>query len=438
MNSQDLTGCIAAAVLIPGITILVFKVLGPVAAAISRKYLFGFGRRKAINIITLVAITGITVVTAAMIIVLSVFNGFQDLIEVMFSSFDPDIKIVAERGKTLDYSPELITKLQSVHGVLVVSPTVENQGMIKYEDKQHFVTIKGIRKEFTGVSPVDGAVSMGEFNLDSAGAFMGCLIGLGIAGRINTDISDRDHPVSLFAVSEKVDPLKNPEEALKEKFFFPTGYFAIQLEYDEKYVLVDFEEARELFDFKDKVTAYEIRTTNKESAEEVKAAILPLLPENHRAMTWFEQHKTLYEVMRSEKILAYLVFTLVLVLAAVNIVGSLSMIVLEKTPDIAILKSYGGNTGLIRKIFIGLGMQISLIGGTAGCVTGLVVGSIQMFFGLVPLGGGDTFLVDSYPLRLEAWDFILVFATVILFAAACSWYPASRAAARTIVAGLRG
>lgn len=437
MSNTDIIEFIIALVVIAGLTFLSIKILGGTALRIARKYLFGFKRTRAIHVITLVAMTGVAVVTAALIIVLSVFNGFQDLIEVMFSSFDPDIKIVAERGRTLEYSDELIANLNEIEGVEYVSPTIENQGMIKYDDKQHFVTIKGIKPDFLKISAVDQTVGYGKYDIDTVGRYHGIVIGLGIVNKISSDLSDRDMPISLFAVSEKVDPLKDPEQALKEDFFFPTGYFSIQLEYDEKFVLIDFEKAQQLFDFKGLVTAYEVKLDDIERADEVKAAMLAMLPDNHKPLTWYEQHQSLYEVMRTEKLLAYLVLTLVLILAAVNIVGSLSMIVLEKTSDIGILKSFGANATLVRKVFFGVGLMVALIGGFVGSMIGLVVGGLQMAFGLVGLGGGETFLVDSYPLRLEGWDFLVVFCTVLIFAVLSSWYPAGRAARRTIVSALR-
>lgn len=416
---------------------LFYLIIGKLPIFISRRYLFSKKKQNAINIITGISVTGIMFVTAALLLVLSIFNGFQSLIEDLFSAFDPDLKVEAVRGRTMELSQETIAKITSLNEVAFVSPTIENKAMIGYGDKQHIVAVKGIQEDYLKISPLDTLVYDGEYRFAGIGGYSNCILGGGVAGYINANLRDDIHPIELLVASESGDFLRNPESAIRTEYFFPAGYFSVQIEYDNKYVLIGFQQAQKLFDYEGKCTAYEVRLKEKYRADEAKVKLEAILGEDFKIRTWYEQHETLYKVMQNEKLVAYLVLALILLLAGVNIVGSLSMTVLEKTRDIAVLMSFGANKNLIGKIFLSLGFMIGAIGGMAGTLIGLMVGYLQQTYGLVKLSGGDSFLISAYPLEMRVADFIVVFLTVFGLSLLAAWLPARRATHIQISSALR-
>ncbi|MCB9232618.1 MAG: ABC transporter permease [Bacteroidia bacterium] len=420
-----------------GSAALFYLGFGKLPIFISLRYLFSRKKQNAINIITGISILGITFVTAALILVLSIFNGFQSLIEDLFSSFDPDLKIEAALGRTLPYSEETLKKIQQFEGVEFVSATVENKAMIGYGDKQHIVAVKGVREDYLKISPVDTLVYDGEYRFVAHDGYPACILGGGVAGFINANLLDDIHPIELLVALESGDFLKNPESAIKTESFFPAGYFSVQIEYDNKYVLVGFQQAQKLFGYEGKCTAYEVKLKDKDQADQVKAGLAQVLGKEFIIRTWYEQHETLYKVMQNEKLVAYLVLALILLLAGINIVGSLSMTVLEKTRDIAVLMSFGAHKALLSRVFLALGFMIGALGGMAGTLIGLVVGYLQQAYGIVKLSGGDSFLISAYPLEMRVGDFILIFLTVFGLSLLAAWLPARRAAQISISTALR-
>ena len=413
-------------------------IFGKVPVFISTRYLFSRKKRNAINIITLISIVGIAVVTCALILVLSIFNGFQLLIEDLFCSFDPDLKVTAARGRTFEYDESVVAQLLTIDGIEKVSPTIENRAVIKYFDKQAIVVIKGFKQDFAFDKQLDTLVEAGSFSLNNGPVYPWCVPGTGVADILSSNLMDQINPLEVFVAIDKEFSMLNPENALKTAYFFPSGYFSVQLEYDQRFVLVDFEVAKELFEMENKVTAYEIKITNINQAATLKPKIIAVLGDKFKVQTWFEQHETLYNVMQNEKLVAYLVLTLILLLAGVNIIGSLSMIVIEKSRDIAILKATGADRGLIRKVFISEGFLVGMIGGLGGAFMALTVGYLELRFGLVGLNGGESFLIDRYPLDLRLSDFILIFGTVFVLSLLSAWIPSQKAAETNISAALRG
>lgn len=401
--------------------------------------LFAFFRAKnfnMINVITGISVFGITVGTAALIIVLSVFNGFHALIDDLYSRFDPDIKVTAVKGKTMDYSQELITELKKVDGVAYVSPTVENKCVMQYFDKQHIVILKGVQEDYQRVSPIDEQVYEGEYAFYGNGNRKLAVLGGGVAYYLNANLNDLTHPIEIFVANEDLSTTSLTTDAFLTENIFPSGYFSVQKEYDDHYALVDFSLARKLFQMDDKLTAYEIRIMSGADEMAVKERVQKVVGQKMKVQTRFEQHETLYEVMQNEKLVAYLVLCLMLVVAGVNIVGSLSMIVLEKTKDIAVLRSMGIPRKGIVSVFLYQGFSIGLIGGLAGALIGLIFGLLQMKFGILEINGGDSFVVDAFPLQLDPWDFLVIFLTVFFLSILAAIYPAVKASFLNIVQAL--
>lgn len=418
-------------------------ILGPLTnratVFVADRYLFSRTHRNAINIITFIAVLGITYVTAALITVLSIFNGFQDLVENMYTSFDPDVRIVAARGKTITHSDELLQSIMDVEGVEYVSPAIQDKAMLSYFDKQYMVEVKGVKPDYLRLNPLDSLVYEGQYAFSNEIGHSMSVLGGSVAYFINARISDRIHPMQLWAAGDAKASQSNPEKAVRSESLFTAGYFKVQMEYDTRYILVDFELARRLFDLDDRVSSYDVKVKDFGEAEAVKEALQAKLGSSYRVETWFDMHQSLFNVMKNEKLVAYLILTLMLIIAAVNVVGSLSMIIVEKTRDIAILKSMGASRKMVRQIFLLESLLVGGIGGMAGMSTAFVIGYLQENAGLVPMNGGESFTsgMDYFPHEMWLGDFVLIFATIFCLSLLAGLYPSKKAADTAIVQSLR-
>ncbi|MEL7533581.1 MAG: ABC transporter permease [Bacteroidota bacterium] len=402
---------------------------------VARRYFFSRNFGNAINIITLVAVLGIGVCTAALILVLSVFNGLTNFIEDLFSAMDPDIKVVATIGQYMTEDESMVNRLLEVDGVVAVTRTIEGKVVLDYVDNQAIAVLKGVEQDFNNVNQIDTFVYEGNYDFAERNNIPQAIFGNGVAAKLKANILNEVEPVRVLYIPQESN-LTNPN-AIKTDFLFPSGFFSVQLEYDEKYVISDFETVRDILDSRDKLSAYEIRLENIDDAEKVREEISSLLGEDYKVLTWFEQHSTLYRVMRNEKYISYLILVLMLSIAAVNIVGSLSMIVIEKVHDIAVLKSFGASDRLISKIFQVEGILVGGAGALFGVIIATTLGLLQQYYGLVKLEGGDSFRVKAFPIALEWGDYVLVILTVTILSYLAGIYP-SRVASRTkVVDGLR-
>lgn len=413
--------------------------LGRAPVFIADRYLFSRFHRNAINAITFIAVLGITYVTAALITVLSIFNGFSDLVENMYTSFDPDVRVVAARGKHFPSSDSLEQVIATFPGVKAVRPTVQDKAMLTYYDKQYMVEVKGLDRSYLAISPLDSLVYEGDFSFQTADGYDLAVLGGSVAYFINARISDRLHPMRLWAAGDAKRLLQNPEEAVRSRNLYTAGYFKVQMEYDLRYILVDLPLAQDLFDLGTRITSYDLKLDHFDDANAVKAALQEKLGSRYRVETWFDMHQTLFNVMQNEKLVAYLILTLMLIIAAVNVVGSLSMIIVEKTRDIGILKSMGASRRVVRRIFLLESLLVGGIGGIAGMFTAFVIGVLQENCGLVPMSGGESFTsaVEFFPHRMWLGDFALIFATVFLLSVLAGLYPSRKAADANIVDSLR-
>ncbi|MEL6652548.1 MAG: ABC transporter permease [Bacteroidota bacterium] len=311
---------------------------------VARRYFFSRNFNNAINIITLVAVLGIGVCTAALILVLSVFNGLTNFIEDLFSAMDPDIKVVAAVGQYLEEDEALYQQLSQVDGVVAVTRTIEGKVVLDYVDNQAIAVLKGVEEDFNNVNRIDTFVYEGDYDFAERNNIPQAIFGNGVAAKLKANILNEVEPVRVLYIPQE-SSLTNPN-AIKTDFIFPSGFFSVQLEYDEKYVISDFGTVRDILDANNKISAYELRLENIDDAEQVRKELSLLLGEKYKVLTWYEQHSTLYRVMSNEKYISYLILVLMLSIAAVNIVGSLSMIVIEKVHDIAVLKP---STTLVRE-----------------------------------------------------------------------------------------
>jgi lipoprotein-releasing system permease protein len=386
---------------------------------IAKRYLFAKKSHNVINIISFISMAGIVVGSMGLIIVLSVFNGFGDLVISLYNSFDPDIRITAVEGKTFDPAK---VDVQKIAGVKSVTLSLEESALIKYGDQQFIATIKGVDSSFLNATSirdkiVDGkpVLESGENNFAITGSTIAYYLSLSLDNPfnvLNVYVPKKGKPVSLV----------NPEEAFNNRVIRPSGVFAIQQDFDSKYVLVPLRFARDIIGEPNRVSSMEIMLHPGTDAGQVAAAIQQQVGGSFKAETRLQQHAVLYRILKFEKWAVYMILTFIIIIAVFNIIGSLSILIIEKKKDIGILRSLGANTFQIRNIFISEGVLITMIGALTGMTLGALVCFLQQEFGLIKLENAASFVIDSYPVAMKATDFAGVFLTVFVIGAVASLY----------------
>ncbi len=404
---------------------------------IALRYFLARRRRRAVHFITGIAITGITLGTAALILVLSVFNGFQDLLEQMYGAIDADIRIEMREGKGIVDEGELRKTLQAFPEVDLVAGTLEGKAALRYQGNQRIVRIKGVEQDFFKLNQFRSALSEGDGALIWSDSIVTGIPGLGIANYMGLRTDDFFNPPELVVVPDKIKPGTSPENALRQMPFLPSAFFSFQKEYDDNWVILPIEMTRYLMDYENVLTAYELRLKKGVSSDQFKAQLKVSLGEEYKVLSKFEVHEDIYRVMKNEKFAGYLILTLMLIIAGANIVGGLAVIVIEKQKDISVLKALGATSKQIRNIFLVNGMLVGLTGIIVGGGLAFILGYTQMEYGWMAIEGGETFAVESYPLRLKVLDFVTVSVTVMILSLLAAVGPAIKAAGYTVVEGLR-
>jgi lipoprotein-releasing system permease protein len=399
---------------------------------IALKYFYSKKVRNVINTIARVSQLGIIVGTFALIVILSVFNGFEDVIISLYNSFDPDIKITATDSKYFLPDSSVIVKFSHLDGIAGYSGVIEENALLKYKNNQTIVTLKGINPEFLHQIGLDSMVRYGEPMLVHQN-YNFILLGSGIASKLEVALGEDQNIVTVY-YPKKENPGAfsfNPENAFNQKPINPAGVFAIQSDFDNKYAVVPLKFIREVVDQPSKVTAIEIILKPGYDTRQIKNNLKQVFGVGYEIKDRFEQHKWLYKITRSEKFIVFLILSLILLIAAFNLIGSLLMLSIEKKKDMMILKSMGAEPKLIRNIFFIEGILLSLSGAVVGIILGAIVSLLQQKYGFVKINGGSTFLLDSYPVSFRFFDFIKVFGAALVIGIISSWIPA-RAAYREL------
>jgi len=359
---------------------------------IAKRYLFAKKSRNAINVISAVSVAGVAVGSMALIIILSVFNGLETLVSSIFNTFDPNLKITTSEGKVFIADSSRLKLLSDVEGVLCYSATLEENALLKYGDRQFIATIKGVDDNYNLVTGIDSSMWDGEFNLRSDKGRPFAIPGVGIANYLGLRINFIT-PLSIYVPRRTASAGIDPENAFIRRFIFPSGIYQVEQEYDSKYVYIPIDFARELLEYDTGVSSIEIKFDNMADPRFV-----------------------------SERLAIFLILTLILIIASFNIVGSLTMLIIEKERDVEILRSLGADNNLIRKIFIFEGWLISIIGAFTGILLGFLICWLQETYGLVKLQS-DALIMNAYPVVMELKDFIIVPATVLMIGYWAAWYP---------------
>jgi lipoprotein-releasing system permease protein len=388
---------------------------------IAKRYLFAKKSRNAINVISAVSVAGVAVGTMALIIVLSVFNGLEKMVSSIFNTFDPDIKITAARGKTFVADSASLKLLSEIEGVSCYSLSIEENALLKYGEKQYIATIKGVDENYAAVTDIDSSMWEGEFILNSENGRPYAVPGLGVSQYLGIRINFIT-PLFIYIPRKDGGAGLNAENAFNRKYIFPSGIFEVEKEYDSKYIYLPIEFVREITENEGVVSSIEIKTSDQSGTERVERRISKIFGEDYVVQNRYEQQEIFYKVMKSERLAIFFILTLILVIASFNIIGSLTMLIIEKERDIEILKSLGADNELIRKIFIFEGWLISIIGAIAGIILGFIICWLQQTFGLVKLHS-EVLIMEAYPVVLKLKDFIIVPSTVLLIGYWAAWYP---------------
>lgn len=390
---------------------------------IARRYLVSKKSVNVINIISGVSVAGVMVGTFALVVILSVFNGLDTTIKSMFSSFDPDIKISASVGKSFEMEESKFDAIAKLPGVQSVIPVIEEDAMLGYGDRQYFATVKGIPIDYQEVSGLDtGFIISGAFILESDQVPY-AVVGQGVAYFLSVGLNFFN-PVHIYTLKKGTRGRPDASNAFIHSTIYASGIFANQQEIDSKYILVPFDFAKELFQMNGKVSAVEISLKEGFSDKSLKTDIESILGDELTVKTQFEQHELFYRVMQGEKWAIFLILGFVLVIASFNILGSLSMLIIDKKSDIAILQSMGANQKLIRTIFLFEGWMISIFGAIFGLILGIFICWVQIEFGILKVPGNDgSFIFSSYPVEIRVTDLLYIFLLVCGIGFLAAWYP---------------
>ncbi len=366
---------------------------------------------------------GVAIGTMALIIILSVFNGFESLVITLFNSFDPDLKIEVVQGKT--FTPEDLPteEIKKIPGIIRYTEVVEENALLKYKNKQYIATIKGVSSDFADQQVLDPMIIEGELALKK-GKYSQAVLGMGVAYYLGVQLNDPFNSISVYVPKRTKKTLTNLEDAFSSDLLAPAGIFSIQQDFDAKYVIAPIDFTRNLLDYDKEVTAIEIGLSAEADLDRVQEKIRTLCGGAFTVKNRYQQQEMLYKIMKSEKLAIFLILSFVLFIATFNVVGSLSMLIIDKKKDIAILQSMGADPPLIKRIFMAEGLLISLSGAILGLLLGGFICWLQQQFGLVPLeGGSESFVISAYPIEMKATDFLYVFLTVFAIGLLAAWYP---------------
>ena len=393
---------------------------------IARRYLFSKKSTHAINVISLISVLGVAVATMALVVVLSGFNGFSDLVASFFTNFDPQLKIEATKGKAMPADDPLLVKVKHLPDVEVATECVQDQALAVYHDKQDMVTVKGVEDNFDSLTHISNILyGDGDFTLHVANLQYG-VIGIRLAQDLGTGVTWQDYLQIYAPQREGQYDASNPTNAfVKDSLVSPGALFQVkQSKYDQGYIITSIDFARRIFNRQGEVTSLELRMKPGVDIDNAKEEIQAMLGDKYKVLDRYEQQADTFNIMRIEKLFAYVFLTFILMVACFNIIGSLSMLIIDKKNDVITLRNLGATDGQIRRIFLFEGRMISAAGAVIGIVLGLILCWLQQTYGLVQLGDqAGNFVVNAYPISVHPEDILLIFLTVILVGWLSVWYP---------------
>ncbi|MFD2919202.1 FtsX-like permease family protein [Terrimonas rubra] len=389
----------------------------------------------AINIIAWTSVVAITIGTAALILVLSVFNGFEGLVKSLYSNFYPDIKVQPASGKVLQLTAEQLSKLKAVKGVKIISLVTEEKAFVQNGDYQSVVYLKGVDENYRFISGVEQHLMNGNYKLGNEASPL-LILGAGVESALGVQADRNIYPLRIHLPRKSEGTSFDQLNDISNDTINTAGTFLIQQDFDNKYAITNIYFTKKAMKLAaDEYSAVEIAVNDPKKADDMIQPIQQLLGKEYKVLNRYQQNRSLYAVMNMERWAIYGVLSLILVVAAFNMIGALTMLVLEKQKDISILNALGAHKGFIQKVFLSEGFLLAIVGGITGMILALIIAFLQIQFHLIPLEGGS-FLINYFPVKLRWQDFVLVSATVFVIALLASWVPSRKAASQAF--SLRG
>ena len=393
---------------------------------IARRYLFSKKSTNAINVISAISVVGVAVATMALVVTLSVFNGFHDLVASFLTSFDPQLKVTPVKGKAVAADDPRLTSIRELPQVEVATECLEDQALIIYNGRQAMVTLKGVDDNFDQLTHINEIlIGEGQFELHAADMHYG-LIGIRLADQLGTGYT-YDQPLKVYAPRREGQfDFSAPEESfIEDELFSPGVLFNVrQAKYDKGYVITSLGFARRVFEQQGMVSSLELRLKPGSDFEKTKSEMRKIAGDDFYVKDRFEQQDETFKIMKIEKFIAYIFLTFILIVACFNIIGSLSMLIIDKKDDVVTLRNLGASNRQITQIFLFEGRLISAIGALLGIGIGLLLCWLQQTYGLVKLGSSTgSFVVNAYPVSVHPEDVILIFVTVLVVGFLAVWYP---------------
>lgn len=383
----------------------------------------------AINIIARISIAAIVIGTAALILVLSVFNGFEGLVKSLYSSFYTDLKISPASGKSITVSSDQLRQLKGIKGIKNYTLVVEEKALVQNGDYQSVMYLKGVDENYRYVTEVADHIVKGEYDLGTED-LPKLILGAGVEGALGIQADRNIFVLKIYlprkSNTDQIDPLND----ISNDSIRTSSAFMIQQDFDNKYGITNIDFVKKALKIgRDDYSGVEINLTDPTNADRIKTEVEKIFGEKYLVQTLYQQNQSLYAVMNMERWIIYGVLCLILVVAAFNMIGALTMLVLEKQKDISVLHALGANKNFIQRIFLNEGLLLALIGTVVGMLLALIIALLQINFHLIPLQGGS-FLIDYFPVKLRLTDFFLVTVTVFVIAVIASIIPSRKAAAR--------
>lgn len=393
---------------------------------IARRYLFSKKSTNAINVISGISVVGVAVASMALVVTLSVFNGFHDMVASFFTQLDPQLKITPAKGKTAASNDSTLMRIRQLDEVAVATDVLEDQALAVYGDRQQMVTIKGVDDNYDKLTHIRQILEGdGDYALHAADMNYG-ILGLGVAYQLDIGYTYRE-PLKIYAPRREgqINMANLQDGFVEDELYSPGVLFSIkQGKYDKRYIITAIQFTRNLFDRDGELTSLELRLKPGSNFERVKAKVQEMAGTRFVVRDRYEQQEDTFRIMKVEKLMAYIFLTFILVIACFNIIGSLSMLMIDKRNDVVTLRNLGASDRQIIRIFLFEGRMISAIGAVIGIAIGLLLCLLQQQFGLIGLGSTEgSFVVDAYPVSVHPWDIVVVFFTVLAVGFISVWYP---------------
>ncbi len=390
------------------------------AFQIARRYLVSKKSVNVINLISALSVIGVAVGTMALIVVLSAFNGIDNFVQKLLSSFDPDLKITAVEGKSFSIENNGFDDVFKLEGIADYTKVVEDNALLRYNNSQEYAVVKGVEDNYASFSGLDSTLLAGEFTLKK-GSISYAVLGQGVANNLSVGLTFID-AIEVYYPKKEQSNLLSLEGSFNRGYFYPSAFFSVQQEIDDSYMIVPIESARKIFEIEEGLTSIEIKAVNSLTVNDVKKQIQNILGDQYLVQDRFEQHELIYRIMRSEKWSSFMILSFILVIASFNLLGSLTMIIIDKKDDIHILRSMGANSKLIRRIFLFEGWLVSASGATVGLILGIILVWAQKNFELLKFPGDGTFAISAYPVQLQFLDVLATLFIVLVIGLLIAWY----------------